>query len=225
VAELAALGPFFEVRNHHRGELPSPPWQSFSTLTDDDEALRRRVGSVRAALAMAGGRQIDDVEPRVAASVAQLGLVARILAPVLAVRTLGLGAVDAHPGALWWEDRLGGPFPLSVCIGDGDGDVIGPAVVLLTARISKLFDVSPQVVWGNVGSAANSAAAMIAKARPDLASVAAASADAVLTDPRIDGGTLRSGPGYRRRSCCLIYRLADDRSAACGDCVLRDDAA
>ena len=23
----------------------------------------------------------------------------------------------------------------------------------------------------------------------------------------MDGGTLRAGPGFRRRSCCLIYRL------------------
>jgi hypothetical protein len=36
-------------------------------------------------------------------------------------------------------------------------------------------------------------------------------ADAILTDQRIDDGALRVGPGFRRRSCCLIYRLAGTR--------------
>ena len=49
---------------------------------------------------------------------------------------------------------------------------------------------------------------------------AALMADRVLADPRVDGGVLRSGPEFRRNSCCLIYQLAGDREACCGDCVL-----
>jgi hypothetical protein len=42
----------------------------------------------------------------------------------------------------------------------------------------------------------------------------------VLADHRVDGGNLHSGPGFRRRSCCLIYQAAGARVAVCGDCVL-----
>ncbi len=75
-------------------------------------------------------------------------------------------------------------------------------------------------MWGNVGSAANSAARLVSAARPDVTALAYAAVNRVLADRRIDAGVLDAGPGYRRRSCCLIYRVADDRSAVCGDCVL-----
>ncbi|HZE16291.1 MAG TPA: (2Fe-2S)-binding protein, partial [Mycobacterium sp.] len=39
----------------------------------------------------------------------------------------------------------------------------------------------------------------------------------------IDGGALRVGPLFRRRSCCLIYRIANTRTATCGDCILSCD--
>ena len=34
------------------------------------------------------------------------------------------------------------------------------------------------------------------------------------------GGNLSSAPGFRRRSCCLIYQATGARVAVCGDCVL-----
>jgi ferric iron reductase protein FhuF len=77
------------------------------------------------------------------------------------------------------------------------------------------------VLWGNIGSAANSAARLISTARSDLTIAAHTAADGILTDPRIDGGALRAGPLFRRRSCCLIYRIANTRTATCGDCILR----
>ena len=73
---------------------------------------------------------------------------------------------------------------------------------------------------GNVASAANSAARLVATARPDRADAAHAAADQILADPRVEDGRLRSGPSFRRRSCCLIYRIAGTTAAACGDCVL-----
>jgi ferric iron reductase protein FhuF len=45
-------------------------------------------------------------------------------------------------------------------------------------------------------------------------------ADSILADSRVDDGGLCAGPDFRRRSCCLIYRLNNDRAAVCGDCVL-----
>lgn len=87
----------------------------------------------------------------------------------------------------------------------------------LTGRIQALYGVSPHVVWGNLGSAANSTIALLRASRPELVDAARTTADELLTDPRIDGGDLRTGPGFRRASCCLIYRATD---GLCGDCVL-----
>mgnify|MGYP002653128777 CR=1 FL=1 len=45
-------------------------------------------------------------------------------------------------------------------------------------------------------------------------------ADLFLAHPYVEGGHLRAGPNFRRRSCCLIYQVSGDRTAVCGDCVL-----
>lgn len=198
----------------------------------EDGALARRVAAVRAALGASGGRDPADIPERVAVSVTQLGLVARVAAVAVGTEALGMPPLDLSPSGLWWRDALGGPFPLAVrwagasTVAEG-----GPAegrrlpgrfVEALTERCADRYAVSPQVLWGNVGSAANSAARLVAAARPECAESAWAAADLVLADPRVDGGITRSGPEYRRRSCCLMYRLSPDGAPVCGDCVLHD---
>lgn len=205
---LAAFGPFFAAQRH--ADSPTAPWRPMAELSDDPEALAARVHKVRAAL-MGNG----EPELRVAASVAHLGLVARLIAPMIATAALG-EPVSWSLTDLAWQDQLGGPYPLSIAAQPSGG---APAVEVLTDAFGR-FGVSPKVLWGNVGSAANSAAQQIGRARPDMAEAARRAADAVLADPRIDGGVLRSGPEFRRNSCCLIYRLASDKAACCGDCVL-----
>ncbi|MEN3357784.1 MAG: hypothetical protein V7637_1766 [Mycobacteriales bacterium] len=199
------------------------PWRPLSELVDRPERLEARVRAVRVALAGGAGRPVDDIDPRVATSVAQLGLVARLLAPRIAAVALGFGHLAVGPGDVWWQDRLGGPFPLSVA-NNGAGPVPGSGslVDLLTAATADRFPVAPRVLWGNVASAANSAARLVAVTRPDRATAARDAADTILSDPRIEDGELRSGPSFRRRSCCLIYRLSDTREAVCADCVLTD---
>jgi hypothetical protein len=222
VDELVGLGPFFEVQTHDKESTPSPPWLSLSVLLDDARRLDARVEAVSAALA-SGVPRGRAVERRVAASVTHLGLVARVLAPVLAVRALG-GAWSPRVEDLWWRDVLGGPVPLSVAnisvAAERYRVAVPQAVVDFTGHIAQRYRLASRVVWGNVASAANSAAHLIGKARPDLVRAAADAADAVLADPRVEGGELRCGPAFRRRSCCLIYRVAGDRRAVCGDCIL-----
>jgi hypothetical protein len=83
------------------------------------------------------------------------------------------------------------------------------------------MSVSPIVLQGNIASAVNAAAAMIATARPGLATQAAAIRSALLSAPELAGTWTRSAAGFRRRSCCLIYRAAPAAtSAVCGDCIL-----
>ena len=231
---LAALGPFFAVDRHEPAAFPPSPWQSIGDLAAPGEILRARVRRVRSALAARGRRSPDQVELRVAVSVAHLGLVARLIAPAVGAAALG-DAIDLTVDRIWWQDEWGGPYPLSVPAPvpvpvrvpvptepwtPDPIRLFGSAVEAITRAFLAAYSVSPRVLWGNVASAAVSAAGLTAAARPDLAAAARAAADAVLADERVEDGALRAGPGFRRRSCCLIYRLARSTAAACGDCVL-----
>jgi hypothetical protein len=213
--ELAALGGFFVAGVHPPDAQPRGRWRTLRDLLGNLEPLEARVGFVRRTL-QAGGH---DVPNRVAASVVQLGLLARILAPALAADALGLGQISLDPEDLWWQDDLGGAYPLSVTPAAG-GELPGEVVDEFNAVFANRYAVPPKTLWGNVASGANSAARQLIRSRADLEVRATRAADAILADPRVEGGALRSGPAFRRRSCCLIYQAAGSRSAICGDCIL-----
>ena len=82
---------------------------------------------------------------------------------------------------MWWQPELGGTFPLSAHYrtdGSAAAFVDGPLRTLTDA-----FDVSAKVLWGNVASAINGAATMIATTRPELADRAASIAADLLDTP------------------------------------------
>ncbi|ORA58649.1 (2Fe-2S)-binding protein [Mycobacteroides franklinii] len=224
--EQSAFGPFFAVERHAAHTTPLPPWRPLVELANGSRSLGDRIDGIRSSLAARAAKDPAEVDPRVAASVAHLGVIARILAPTIATAICGDLRISQELNELWWQDQLGGPFPLSVLeegTSDRDGEgtaTPGPAIESITQCVLDETGVSERVLWGNVGSAANSAAQLIAATRPDLTHTAREVANTYLRDPRIDGGALRAGPDFRRRSCCLIYQLTDDRSAVCGDCVL-----
>jgi hypothetical protein len=204
---LAEVGPFFAVRTHGPGEKLPGPWRPLIDLLEGP-ALNERIAATRSALEASAGR---EVELKVAASVTQLGLAARLISPVLAARVLNtaLSLADA-----WYQPVLGGPLPLSVTL--ERGFELGP---LLTRLVRAVEHVSPTVLWGNVTSAVNGAVTMLTAGRPDLATPALAAGTALLrglpevVEPEI-------GPGFRRSSCCLIYRLAPGPPrSVCGDCI------
>ena len=231
LADLAALGPYFAVEVHRPGS-PLPPWQSLGELTGSPGALAGRIGEVRERLAAAAGCPAAAVEFRVAASIAQLGLCARLLSPALGAAATG-HTLPVDVGQARWVPALGGPFRLSLAEDAvaveavaAEAGAAGTAA-LLAGPITQIVHaveamaVSPRVLWGNVASAVNGAAAMIAAARPDLAGPAAETAAAMLANPALTG-TFQGRPlrGFRRRNCCLIYRVSPERPAYCGDCVL-----
>jgi hypothetical protein len=229
LADLAALGPYFAVDVHRPGSPVRPPWQPFGELISSPGVLACRIGEVRERLAAAAGHPAAAVEFRVAASIAQLGLCARLLSPVLGAAATGR-ALRLDTGQAWWIPALGGPFRLSLPDTAASGRAeAGPAAaaallagpVAQVVRAVEAMSVSPRVLWGNVASAVNGAATMIAAARPDLATPAAETAAAMLKYPPLTG-TYQGRPlqGFRRRNCCLIYRLSPSAPAYCGDCVL-----
>ena len=216
------MGPYFGVEVHDPDDAPTAPWQPLDALLGH---LDGRVQAVRAALAGSARRPISEIEARPAASIAHLGLVARLVAPVVGAGALGGRMFSLRASELYWQDELGGPFPLSVAFtGQGPHPLQGCAIEALTEAFADTYSMSRRVVWGNVASAANSAAQLIARARPELAPAARAGADLLLSDPRVEAGQLRAGDAFRRRSCCLIYRIAGDRAGICGDCVLQHSA-
>ena len=244
LADLAALGPYFAVDVHRAAAPPQPPWQPLGELIGSPDALAARIGEVRERLAAAAGRPPASVEFRVAASIAQLGLCARLLSPALGAAAAGR-ALPVDAAQARWIPALGGPFPLSLpdtalpdtalpatalaASGVRSSAAAGPAATaeLLAGPITQIvravqaMAVSPRVLWGNVASAVNGAATMIAAARPDLAAPAAGAAEALLGLPVL-AGTYQGRPlaNFRRRNCCLIYRLSPAAPTYCGDCVL-----
>jgi hypothetical protein len=265
LAALAALGPFFAVEAHEPGAPLREPWQPLAALVSDPSTLTARIGQVREGLAATTGCPAGRVEFRIAASVAQLGVAARLLSPALGAAALG-GALRIDAGQARWVPALGGPFRLSLpasslprsrCLprSPAEGRLAVPprsppgrreappslvaallspggaaplrlAHELLAGPVTELvgevaaMSVSPLILWGNVASAINGAAAAIVRSRPDLAGQAGAAAGAALAFPAL-GAAFSGQPGtsFRRRSCCLIYRLGP-AAGYCGDCVL-----
>lgn len=225
-AEAAGWGPFFAVRTHASGAAPPPPWRPLRELFEDPDVLGDRVARVRAYLAAANGRDPADVRTRVAASVTQMGITARLLSPALAAVILTGRAPDL--AGAWWQPELGGAFPLSLTGGSTPGGIAaildGPVRQLVDA--TRAFSVPDRVLWGNTASAVNGAATMIGQARPDLAAPAHDLAVRVLAEPPLrHTGDHRDGT-FRRRSCCLIYQAAPPAAprSLCGDCVLTPPA-
>ncbi|MGW5352958.1 (2Fe-2S)-binding protein [Streptomyces sp. NPDC004031] len=245
IDEITALGPFFAFTTHpdpaadpgRAAPGPAagagsgePVWQAL-----DGPAVAARAEAVRAWLAAASGRPPEAVEARVGASVAHLGLAARLVSPALAAAVLHGVLLDHRLAAVRWQPVLGGPAPLSLPAAALRGPALPPAP-LADAFAARLHDgplaelaalhvplgVSRHILLGNTASAVNGAAAMIAGARPDLAAATARFATALLDRAPLRAQRARTPAGaFRRRSCCLIYRAAPDRRGAlCGDCAL-----
>lgn len=218
-ARLARFGPFFVL---DRVSEQHDRWRPVNALAQPD-VLQRRTSTVAAALGAASPNDWP-VPLRVAASVTQLGLCARLSAVALGSAVDGLPVPT--PERLRFRDELGGPYPLALLPTDPEPGPDWPGGLLALVRpvaqaYVVTFPLSAQVVWGNVASGLNGAAQMIATAAPDAADRAEALLEAALDTAELRGTltTERSG-ARRRRSCCLIYQLAGSTAEVCGDCIL-----
>lgn len=199
---LEEFGPFFAISLH--AAPPPAPWRPLGHLRSAQE-LADRVSEVQGSL---------GTDRRVASSVAQLGLVARLVAPVLAAAARHGVLLDLGGG--YWQPPLTSTFALSLPAGTASVSAgalarciqHGPVAELSTA-IGRLGSVSPRVLAGNIASAVNGAALQLGPAAyPAAAGMLAG----------IPGEDVQPGPGFRRRSCCLRYRVPN--AGLCADCVL-----
>ncbi|MTD59145.1 (2Fe-2S)-binding protein [Amycolatopsis pithecellobii] len=228
--DLSTLGPYFAVDHHPaRAGVPAP-WRTFDELITGQDTVRERVTTVRSGLAAMGGLPAGAIEPRVAASVAHLGIAARLVSPLLAA-AVGSGIVlDLTPGETWWQPVAGGPVPVSIRwpqretapdLETGVARVLDGPVRALGDAFARL-SVSRQTLWGNVASAVHGAATMLDRERPQW-TVRTRALTAALRgcEPLAGTGDVDAAGRFRRRSCCLIYRAAPDKAGpVCGDCVL-----
>lgn len=224
--QLTGMGPFFALSSH-RAEC-APPWQPLQTLLHAD-SIERRSAQLAQTLASGAGVDVARVESRIADSVLQLGLVARLVSPWLGLAALGV-RVPAGMADLRWIPSASSSFELSVDGATLESDhVPAPAEWagiltqgLLTAVVDAV-DGSPQVLWGNVVSAVNGAVSASRSTRPDLTPAIRVAALELLATLPVAVYTGQVGTSaFQRRSCCLLYRVgAGSPGAMCGDCVLR----
>jgi ferric iron reductase protein FhuF len=228
---LAAAGPFFALDLDPPPAAASPDgpsWHRFTELTEQPAVLAARVSAVRAAIAERGGLQLDEIDPRAAASLAHLGLTSRLTSPVLGGVLLAEVLLEPSADDLWWRNVLG-PVPLAQPgltarrIDPADAETVavalttGPAAALIEAFAA--FGVSRQVLWGNLASAAAGALSMLRQIAPGGPAAVQAFGAALFACPELTEAGRYEPAGFRRNSCCLYYRVP--HGGLCGDCVLR----
>lgn len=168
-------------------------------------------------------------DARIAVSVAQLGLAARLWSVALGSAALYGEVPDLDPGLLHWD--ADGTSPDDLWLTDprtrpGDAAHIRDAVQYghlapLADALRARYRISAPLLWGNAGSALAGAARELdawarRTGRTDVGERARALAAELFDHPDLRGtGTLR-GTAFRRRSCCLYYRCPD--GGLCGDC-------
>ncbi|CAL9315003.1 (2Fe-2S)-binding protein [Streptomyces sp. NPDC050585] len=232
---LSAVGGFFVLATEPPGPGPYVPLADAYAARHGHGAPAR---SATAAPAPGGGplavrvaRIADGLrtpEYRVAASMAQLGLAARLWSVTLGSAALYGVVPDLSPATLHWDPARSTPDELW-----WSGTATRPGTVPELRRVVQyghlvpLADalraagpVSGRLLWGNAGSALGGALRELTRwadrhGRPDAARRAAALTAGLLDDPDL-AGTVRP-PALRRRTCCLYYRTPG--GGLCGDCV------
>lgn len=172
-------------------------------------------------------QQLGVSEKRVAVSIAQLGYAARLWSPCLAC-ALQHGIVPDLRGL-----QLSAGPPARLCLPRPAGWLSAEPAVLarllyqavveehlepLTASLRA--DAAPGLLWGNAASAMAGALGVIGRACPALTPAGEVLGSLLLNTGHLRGTGRFTGPGlaFRRRSCCLYYRVPG--GGLCGDCPL-----
>ncbi|MFE3092411.1 IucA/IucC family C-terminal-domain containing protein [Streptomyces sp. NPDC059248] len=227
---LEAIGGFFALRT--TGAPPEGAAEPDGT--EPGAATAPTLAAVYAGGTDALARRVDLVagrlgarERRVAASVAQLGLAARLWSVALGSAALHGTLPALRPADLRWTyDRsspddllLTDPHTVPASVTAIRSAVQEAHLVPLAAALRRDTPVSARLLWGNAGSALAGAVREIdawarRTGRTDAAARARTLADGLFAHPDL-AGTVR-GPGMRRTSCCLYYRTG---GGLCGDCA------
>ncbi|GAB2831864.1 hypothetical protein GCM10027176_40160 [Actinoallomurus bryophytorum] len=215
LADVAGVGPFFAM-DTDPDTADHPLWRPFTALCG--RALPDQIAAVRS--------RLGTDEARVAASLLFQGIAGRLWSPVLAVAAAHGVVPDLDPAHLYWRAMSPGPVLLSAPEARGlpaDATAVRRVVVErhlrpLAEAVRAVTPVAEGLLWGNAASALTGALAVLVRARPGSSEAASRLVGDLLDLPPLeDTGAL--GPfGFRRRSCCLYYRVPG--GGLCGDCAL-----
>ncbi|MEU6769789.1 (2Fe-2S)-binding protein [Streptomyces sp. NPDC046759] len=232
LAALRPLGGFFVLRTAPgaAGAAGGPDPGRLPTLAETYAAESRNAhpDALTARVTLVADR-LGTAEPRVAASLAQQGLAARLWAaalgcavlygrlPGLDARLLRWDAAASAPDDLWLTEVRPGPADAAALAGavlDGHLEPLGEA-------LRTRYGIAPGLLRGNAGSALAGAARELdrwarAHGRTDLAALARTLTDQIFAHPLLRTTGTRTGAAFRRRSCCLYYRVPG--GGVCGDC-------
>ncbi|WP_137991982.1 (2Fe-2S)-binding protein [Streptomyces vilmorinianum] len=174
------------------------------------------------------GARLRAPERRVAASIAHLGLAARLWSTALGPAALYGRFPDLDPADLYWDGALTSPDDLwwagtatrPATVSALDEAVRAAHLVPLHEAFRRDGRISPRLLWGNAGSALAGALRELtrwarAQDRPEVAERAAELVSGLFAHP--DLARTVQGPALRRTSCCLYYRCPG--GGLCGDCV------
>ncbi|MER6998850.1 (2Fe-2S)-binding protein [Streptomyces sp. NPDC000410] len=222
---LAAIGPYFAVECGERpGDGHSDGFRPLTELYGDAGALRAYVRDV--------GRRIGTDQLRVAASTLHLGTASRLWSVALASAALTGHVPDLSPAQLWWRPAPSGPvalwLPAPRALTASPADALHDAVVVRNLRpfdeaVHRLCGLSPRILRGNAASALiGTLRVLLARAPQAPYATVPLVRDLLGREALVGAGALDAdGHGnitFRRRSCCLYYRVPG--AGTCGDCVL-----
>ncbi|MBM7166976.1 (2Fe-2S)-binding protein [Streptomyces sp. G44] len=220
LAELRSVGGFFALRPAPAPSGAVPLVKVYAPPAAADP-LAFRVAKV--------ARRLGAPEERIAVSVAQLGLAARLWSVALGSAALYGAVPDLDPALLSWDADGTSPDDLWL---DGTRTLPGDAgtvrQVVQHGHLAPLADalrtryrMSAGLLWGNAGSALAGAARELhgwaaRQGREDVGERALALASELFDHPDLRGSGTLDGTAFRRRSCCLYYRCPG--GGVCGDC-------
>ncbi|MCF3133591.1 (2Fe-2S)-binding protein [Streptomyces olivochromogenes] len=225
LAALRALGGFFVLRTAEdsaRGRIPTLA-ESYGQAKSDvyGSPLTFRVEVV--------GQRLRTREPRVAASIAHQGLAARLWSVALGCAALHGRLPDLEPALLRWDAAAAAPDDLWLTeVRPLPGDAAGLTAAVLDGHLRPLgealrgrYGVATGLLWGNAGSALAGAARELdrwarAAGRTDVADRARTLTAELFEHPLLSATGTLTGTPFRRRSCCLYYRVPG--GGLCGDC-------
>jgi hypothetical protein len=175
------------------------------------------------------GAALRAPEPRVAASVAQQGLAARLWSVAFGCAVLYGAVPDLDPRLLRWDSDGSAPDDLWLTeVRPLPGGASTLAEVVLDGHLTPLntalrarYGLAAGLLWGNAASALAGAARQLdrwarAHGRTDTAARSRALAAGLLGHPLLATAGTLTGTAFRRRSCCLYYRVPS--GGVCGDC-------
>ncbi|MFG2883553.1 (2Fe-2S)-binding protein [Streptomyces sp. NPDC048297] len=228
LAALHPLGGFFVLRTTAAGNGPAVA--ALPTLAQTYETLASGApGNAMASRVAVIADRLRTAEPRVAASLAQQGLAARLWSVALGSAALYGRVPGLEPRLLRWD--VSAPLPDELWL-TAVRPLPGNAATLLDTvlhahleplreALTSRYGVASGMLWGNAGSALAGAARELdrwarAHGRTDVAERSAALARDLFAHPLLRATGTRTGTAFRRRSCCLYYRVPG--GGVCGDC-------